>query len=437
MKHIRFFDPKTNINFISMLKTAWIVTGLLVVVVIGGIAIFGMPWGIDFLGGLEMQVKFDKPVSANEIRDVLEELDFDKNQVQTFGPAHNNEMLVRIESMAAITDTELERLTSLVSQQFPKNSAGAEAKVHFDKKNGSQLAVWLPAPYSADSIDHMANKNLLNAQKKRLADVIETNGKVELRRTATVDGEIASNDSAIHADEPNNNLVRYTVQFAGVTGKIQRELEKKFGTVQIRQVVFVDSQVSRQLRTDGWLAVIYAILAIVIYIAIRFDMYFSPGAIFSLVNDVLGALLIFVVFRLEFDVPSIAALLTVIGYSVNNTVVIYDRIRETMPDNPKKPLSMDETKVHVNKAINDTMSRTINTTLTTLLASIPICIFTSGAIQNFAIVLSAGIVIGAFSSVFVAPAAYLLAKKYIKPAYIDDNTTAAGPSREERAKGVV
>jgi preprotein translocase SecF subunit len=261
---------------------------------------------------------------------------------------------------------------------------------------------------------------------------------VELRKSAGSVGEKPDISGAVVADDPQNGLVRYTVQFAGVTGKIQQELQKKFGAVDIRKVDFVDSLVSRQLRTDGLLAVIYAILAIVIYIAIRFDVYFSPGAVMSLVNDTLGAIFVFVFFRVEFDMPSIAAILSIIGYSVNNTVVVYDRIRETLPQHPKKPLSMDEIKHYVNKAINDTLSRTINSSLTTFIASTAIWIFATGSIQRFAMVLSVGIVVGAFSSAYVAPAAFILAKKYFQPKSSDigvEHTT--GPSREERAKGVV
>lgn len=439
MKQIRFFDPKKNIDFVGQFRIAWIATVILIVATIGGIAIFGMPWGIDFLGGLEMQVKFSKPVGANEIRDVLESIDFGKNQVQSYGPAQNNEMLVRIESMASITDADLERIKKVVNENFPERTK-REQRILFDQRTASQVTVWLDVPYDASMTDAFARKAATDAQREKLAQVFEEKAGIELRKTVSLTGETESRVHAVIADEPQNDVIRYTVQFAGTAGKIQKELAAKFGAVEIRSVVFVDSQVSRQLRTDGILAVLYAILAIVIYIAIRFDMYFSPGAIFSLVNDTLGALLVFVFFRVEFDVPSIAALLTVIGYSVNNTVVIYDRIREILPHNPKKPLSYDETKVYVNTAINETLSRTINSTLTTLLASVPICIFAHGAIQNFATVLSVGLIVGAFSSAYVAPAAFLLAKKYIQPSKHDDviDSVAGGrPSREERAKGVV
>jgi len=442
MKFVRIFDPKSNLNFVGWFKISWAVTGILLVATIIGLLTLGMPWGIDFLGGTEMQVKFQKPVSANDIRNVLATLGFDKNQVQQFGATSNNEMLIRVESVAALKDTDVTNIKSLIDQSFPKKATeGNEQTILFDKKSGSQLSIWLDEPYDQNVTDPFQRKALLDQQRKQLTDLLNEKGGVELRKTASATGEKADVYGAVTADEPQNSRVRYTIHFAGATGKIQRELEKHFGAVEIRKVDFVDSQVSRQLRTDGLLAVIYAIIAIVIYIALRFDIYFSPGAVFSLVTDCLGALVVFVFFRVEFDVPSIAAILTIIGYSVNNTVVIYDRIREILPHNPKKPLSFDEVKGYVNRSINETLSRTINSTLTTLFASIAIWIFTTGAIQNFAIVLSVGITIGAFSSAFVAPAAFLLAKQYIRPRGLEEGVTAyatAGhPSREDKAKGVV
>lgn len=439
MKFVRIFDPKTNLNFVSYFKLSWLITFGLFLAFIVGILTLGMPWGIDFLGGLEMQVKFTKPVSANEIRDVLEDLNFAKNQVQQYGASQNNEMLIRIESVAAVTDADLPRIKNLIDENFPQKTEDPKAdRILFDKKTGNQLSIWLPEPYDATVTDPFIRKQLQEEQQKKLAKLLDEKSGVELRKSTAGSKEEADIYNAVMADEPQNGQIRYTVHFAGATGKIGREFEKKFGAVEIRRVDYVDSQVSRQLRTDGLLAVIYAILAIVVYIALRFDIYFSPGAVFSLVNDTLGALLIFIFFRIEFDIPSIAALLTILGYSVNNTVVIYDRIREILPNNPKKPLAFEEIKIYVNTAINETLSRTINSTLTTLFASVAIWIFASGPIQNFAIVMSVGITIGAFSSAFVAPAAFLLAKKYIQPKTHETvEHTSDRPTREERAKGVV
>lgn len=444
MKFVTIFDPKTGVNFVKYFKISWIVTALIIASAIGGLLTLGMPWGIDFLGGMEMQVKFDRAVSADDIRDVLDDLGFDKNQVQQFGASQNHEMLVRVESVAVLKENDLSTIKNLLESDFGAGAQGQEkAKLLYDQRSGSQLSVWLPEPLGENGSDAIAKKAALDAQRKELAKLLDEKAGLELRKSTQALGEEADVSHAVLADEPQNGMVRYTVQFAGVSYKIQKALANKFGSVEVRRVDFVDSQVSRQLRTDGLLAVIYAILAIVIYIAIRFDIYFSPGAVFSLINDSLGGLLVFILFRIEFDTPSIAALLTIVGYSINNTVVVYDRIRETLPHNPKKPLSIDEIKPYVNKAINDTLSRTINTTLTTLFASVAIWIFATGAIQNFAIVLSIGIVVGAFSSVFVAPASYLLAKRYIQPANqgydLSDasSSTNGRPSREDRAKGVV
>src|SRR5579871_2860990 len=122
MKFVRIFDPKSNLNFVGWFKISWAVTGILLVATIIGLLTLGMPWGIDFLGGTEMQVKFQKPVSANDIRNVLATLGFDKNQVQQFGATSNNEMLIRVESVAALKDTDVTNIKSLIDQSFPKKA---------------------------------------------------------------------------------------------------------------------------------------------------------------------------------------------------------------------------------------------------------------------------------------------------------------------------
>ena len=234
-------------------------------------------------------------------------------------------------------------------------------------------------------------------------------------------------------------MVLYNIHFISVSDKIRQALEQKFGQAEIRRVEFVDSQVSKQLRTDGTLAVFYAILAILIYIAIRFDIFFSPGAVVALLQDTFGAFLVFVIFRYEFDLPSVAALLTVVGVSINNTIIVYDRIRETLPTTKDEDLDDQTLTACVNKAVNDTLSRTINTTLTTLFCSISLWIFAGGVIKSFAIVLTVGLALGAFSSTFAAPATYLFLKKYFgkRPANALLGKSKSGYTRADRDKGIV
>lgn len=433
MNFVTIFDAKKEINFASKFNIALIFSVIIPILSVLALLAFGINWGIDFLGGTELQVKFSQNVSSAQVRQVLEDLGFDKNQVQQFGAVENNEMLIRVERSAALKHEEVEAL-KLLLQKNPNLNRG-EIKVAFDEKTGNQMLIILKEPVY-DENDALAIKQALLNQKQELKNVIETQAKLELRKTRASLSEEASTQNAIVADEPKGDLIRYTVHFSGVSNKIQKELENKFGAIEIRKVDFVDSQVSKQLRTDGLLAIIYSILAIAIYIMIRFDIYFAPGTIIALINDSMIAMLVFVVFRLEFDTPSIAALLTIVGYSINNTVVVFDRIRETLPTQLKKPLSIEEITRYVNKAVNDTLSRTINTTLTTLFSSLAIYFFTNGVIKTFALVLSVGITAGALTSMIVAPAAYILAKKYF-PSSNNNNNINTGYTREDKAKGVV
>jgi preprotein translocase subunit SecF len=435
MKFVTLFDPKSEIDFVGRFKLVGAISLVLPLIMIIGWIIWGMPWGLDFRGGMDMQVKFSKPVEASDIREVLASIDFAQNQVQQFGASQNNEMLIRVERMAALQAKDVEHITGLINTSFPNKGA----RVHFDEKSGNELLVWLKEPDPEHALDALAKRQEHEAQRKKLADLLEGKSGLELRKSSSSADKAADIYGAVLADEPQNQLIRYTIHFAGISGKVQQALEKAFGTVELRKVDFVDSQVSYQLRTEGLLAVIYALLAIVIYIAIRFDLFFSPGAIITLMIDVMGAMLVFVIGRVDFETPSIAALLTILGYSINNTIVIYDRIREKVPQNPKKAISYEELSSYVNKAINDTLSRTINTTLTVLFATIALWIFASGVIQSFAIVLTVGIIIGAFTSVYVAPGVYLLAKKYLKPHDSLEHHThlSNGPTREERSRGVV
>jgi preprotein translocase SecF subunit len=287
--------------------------------------------------------------------------------------------------------------------------------------------------YNAD----IAQDNALRAQERTLASLLDERSGYKLRRTKQDDQAEATTEDAIHRDEPYKGRVKYLVHFEGVSKEIVQALEGKFGEVELRRVDFVDAKVAEQLRTDGLLAVLLAMLFILIYIAVRFDVFFSPGAVLALLHDSLAALILYPALQLEFDLPSIAALLTVVGYSINNTIVIFDRIREVTPKETKAPLSDGEIKTYVNQAINETFSRTINTTLTTLFASAALFLLAGGVVRNFAAVLSVGILLGAFSSTFLAPASYLFFRKAFTNPEAGPKKKSGGLSREDKARGVV
>jgi preprotein translocase subunit SecF len=174
-------------------------------------------------------------------------------------------------------------------------------------------------------------------------------------------------------------------------------LEAKLGPVEVDRVEFVGPKVGAELRRDGALAMTLSWIAILIYIAFRFSLSYAPGAVIGLIHDVLTTCGLWVLFGQPFDLQVLAALLTLAGYSVNDTIVVYDRIRENLAVRTKHDLE----KV-VNDALNQTLSRTILTGITTLTALLALIVLGGPVIRPFATIMFIGIVIGTYSSLFVA-----------------------------------
>jgi preprotein translocase subunit SecF len=168
---------------------------------------------------------------------------------------------------------------------------------------------------------------------------------------------------------------------------------------QLKQVEYIGPQVGHELVTQGALAVFIALLGIMIYIAFRFEYRFAVGAAIALIHDPILILGIFSLFHIEFNLTALAAILAVIGYSLNDTIVIFDRIRENF-----RKLRRKSAVEIVNLSINQTLSRTIMTSATTLLVVLSLCIFGGAMIHSFALALVIGIVVGTYSSIYVAGA---------------------------------
>jgi len=172
--------------------------------------------------------------------------------------------------------------------------------------------------------------------------------------------------------------------------------------IDVRRVDFVGPQVGDELTEDGGLAVLYSLIAILIYVGFRFEYRFSFGAVAALIHDVLITLGVFSVFQLNFDLTVLAAILAVIGYSLNDTIVVFDRVRENFRKIRKTPpLEI------VNMSINQTFSRTLMTSFTTLLVLIALFFLGGEVIHAFATALIVGIVVGTYSSIYVASTAAL------------------------------
>ncbi|MEZ5473133.1 MAG: protein translocase subunit SecF [Marinicella sp.] len=184
---------------------------------------------------------------------------------------------------------------------------------------------------------------------------------------------------------------------AKLSNEILEQLRQLDSSAHISKADFVGSQVGDELVEQGSLALLYAIIGILIYVTIRFEWRFSLGAIAALVHDVVITAGVFSLFQVEFDLTVLAALLAVIGYSLNDTIVVFDRIRENFRKGRKA-----STEDVINNSISQTLSRTVITSFTTLLVLLALFYFGGALIHGFAFALLVGIIVGTYSSIFVA-----------------------------------
>lgn len=191
--------------------------------------------------------------------------------------------------------------------------------------------------------------------------------------------------------EVNQDKAELSSQIIGVLNEVS---ESK---IDVRRVDFVGPQVGEELTEDGGLAVLYALIAILIYVSVRFEYRFSLGAVAALIHDVLITLGIFSLLQLDFDLSVLAAILAVIGYSLNDTIVVFDRVRENFRKIRKKT-----SEEITNISINQTISRTLMTSLTTLLVLLSLFLLGGEVIHSFALALIIGVLVGTYSSIYVA-----------------------------------
>ncbi len=175
------------------------------------------------------------------------------------------------------------------------------------------------------------------------------------------------------------------------------------GGAELRRVEFVGPQVGEELTEQGGLAMLYALIGILIYVALRFEYRFAVGSVIALIHDVVVTVGVFSLLQVEFDLPVLAAVLAVIGYSLNDTIVVYDRIRENF-----RKMRKGTAEEIINSSLNQTLSRTLVTSLTTLLVLVALFFLGGEIIHGFALALIVGVVVGTYSSIYVASSAVLV-----------------------------
>ena len=210
-----------------------------------------------------------------------------------------------------------------------------------------------------------------------------------------------------HFGSNKDVLVRIPLSDENSDDKVSDEIVKilaasEVGEAEVRSVEFVGPTFGKELFEKGILALVYALIGVMIYVAFRFEWKFSLGSVIALIHDVIITIGLFSLLQLEFTLPVLAALLAVIGYSLNDTIVVFDRIRENF-----RKLRDTETEETMNISINQTLPRTILTSLTTLLVLIALYFYGGDALNGFAATLIIGVLIGTYSSIFVASPAVL------------------------------
>jgi len=392
----------TNFNFVGNAKNFLIMSGIIMVLSLAGVLVRGINWGVEFVGGTEIQVSFGEKVNVADIRSSLETAGFEKTSVQQFGAEGDNEYLIHVERISILTPDALAKAktalqTALGDTLLDVNSNEREG----DRLNvfvkGTPMAVQPPpaegAPPGQPEVVALTDA-LLEEHGVKIENAVKSVG-LELRPTDWRRSVLG------------NGREEHLIFVKGVSSRVIEALKVKFpGKVTERRTDYVDATVADELRTDGILAMVYALAVLLLYIAIRFDFYFSPGAIVALMHDVLVSIGVVAWAHLDFDLTLVAAFLTIIGYSINDTIVVYDRVREELA-HKAKGATLAET---VNRSINDTLSRTILTSTTTFLVCAALLVFGGRVLHGFSLAMCAGIITGTYSSFAIATPFYLWLK---------------------------
>jgi len=368
------FFGETHLNFVGTRRTAFIVSVILILAGLVSLAIKGGPdLSIDFVGGTLVQVRFDEPVEIGQLRTVVDEAGYSGGQIQVFGDP--NEYLIKVEKvdesgMASSRLLEvLERVAPglgwravSVKEMPPDYASGFE---------GGNLIV-----VEADSIPPL----------EELETLVRGAGVGLVKATRETSTRLAVN-------------LPYQGVEAKAAEKLQTELIAAFPDreIEIRRTETVGPRIGEELKNRAWAAIVISIFGILIYISWRFEFKFAVGAIVALIHDVVITVGIFSILNKEISLAIIAALLTIVGYSLNDTIVVFDRIRENFSLRRKESYG-----AMVNISINESLSRTIITSLTTLIVVLFLLFMGGEVIHDFAFALMIGIIVGTYSSIYVA-----------------------------------
>ena len=357
-------EPKV-INFMGVRKIASALSILLVVASIVSLAVNGLKLGLDFTGGTQMEVGFEQPADIPKIRSILVDEGLESPVAVLFGS--ESEVLIRTQgSTQDGALIKIERELSALGEDI--NVAAVERAPREKERFAHELLISNVAP-----------------------DQLQQTGVFSESVFGEVEFEARGADTAV--------VVERTLDSVYTAHLLTRLSNEAGSTAELRRSEFVGPQIGEELRDDGGLGILCALIVVMLYVAVRFQWKFSVGAVVALMHDVIIVLGIFSIFKLDFDLTVLAAVLAVIGYSINDTIVVFDRIRDNF-----RTLRKSEPAEVINYSLSQTLERTILTSLTTLLTLFMLYTFGGELIGGFALALIIGISVGTYSSVYIAAA---------------------------------
>jgi preprotein translocase subunit SecF len=408
--------PDSNFEFVGRTRV-WVLISI--ALVIGSIAMLFvnnavrgdyLNWTIDFKGGTEIILGFrDKnsnehvSMTAGDVRRSLQGAGFDGFEVSDFGWTEELEggrelavkgMLVRTPTFGVVTEARRAEIITRLYERF-----GGPDAIKSARWSGDRIYVRTTQPISEDEArQFMAEFDL---EMKDWTDKMRILSAVAEEGTGEYDLQIP---------------------VFGVERQYAKVIDEALGVnVELIQSYAVGARAGKELRNDGAKSLFYAVALIMLYLAFRFDIRYAPGAVVALFHDAILVVGVFAVTWTEVSLTTVAALLTVIGYSVNDSVVIFDRIRENVERLKDKKLARV-----INISLNETMSRTLLTSLTLLVVTLMMNVFGTGLVKNFAFAMNMGVIVGVYSSIFVAAPVLL----YLDTRYYGGRAAAAGKAKK-------
>jgi len=335
-----------------------------------------IPLDVDFRGGTQVRVKFDQQPNIDHIRSAADKAGLKDARIVQYGTAANNEVIVTL-AQSETSEASLDQGRATIVNTLTANYSGAgtanQGKLDLDNAGRSSLVTWL----AEKDPEHLGSNDAATQHYTQQA------GAILDFRDNQHSGLITSIDSLSGVGTPA--VVNALKQEAYLSG------------FHVRSAEIVGPQVGAQLRKQALLATLYSLAGMLVYLWFRFELIYGVAAVVAVFHDTIITVGAFSLFNKEISLTVIAAILTLVGYSMNDTIVVFDRIRENLRLSRREPLA-----VVVNRSINQTLSRTVLTSGLTFLTVLSLYIFGGEVLRGFSFALVVGILIGTYSSIAVA-----------------------------------